>query len=251
MDTAQQLVQSPHEPALAMLFMLVDSENHPLLPLPEFPAAIEALARTVDHPEEAQSYYQVAKLLHEFLTAQREMDPVTDAGLLLGCANSLVGEASGDVTVNTGRAIELARYVRSIVKDDSKQIAATLMLEGKACLRRAVKEASARGDLTEAIRLFGEARTVLGRGDENYPRCLAGEAVAHVQLAEITDERQEHLEQAARCYREARDLVHAGSPDFAAYVAGEETVRRPLAALTQGKLPDKEAVLGSVCKGYG
>lgn len=96
MDTAMALARAATGDQSELLGVIMDFSNHPLAVLPEFPEALEALARSQKDAEAARAYSTAAEMLRSWQAFNRQESSDVDAVVAVQCAAQLMGEQAAE-----------------------------------------------------------------------------------------------------------------------------------------------------------
>jgi len=206
-------------------------ESYPILALPEFPAALEALAEQPGAPGAAEAGRACAEQLRAWQARRRAEDQPGYADWLGDCAITLSQEYRQDPQVNVWKAIELFRQAASLFTPDSSGFAHCLLNEGSARRSLAGLGVEPRDNLDRAVALYEQARRLFPPDGPDCARCLMNEGNARVSLAGLGVEPRDNLDRAVALYEQARRLFPPDDPDGARCLMNEGSARVSLAGL--------------------
>jgi len=206
-------------------------ERFPVLALPEFTSAVEALVSNTRDALIEQKCSLRIELLTKACALFREDIPDFYASLLAKCGSALTEEHRGDPRINLRRAAELFGEARSLLPLEHLDIVTTLRNEGVARTRLAELGEDARANLEEALRLFRKAQTLASKGTSEYAHFLLDEGIALIEMADLGVDARPNCEEALRLHDEAHSILSPDDPEFVRLLMHTGVIHKRLADL--------------------
>ena len=206
-------------------------QKFPILALPEFPAAMAAVAEHSGQSELTESYSKQAGTLQNLLARVQFDQPLFYSYLLQKCAAELFEDFRGIPRLNVLRAITLFVACRDFLDPMGSEFASALLNEGNARQKLAGLGVEPKLNLDLAIRLYSQARKGFDEGGLDFASTLMNEGNARTLLAQFRVEPRDNLDRAIILYHQARNGFRNDAPSLARALMNEGNARQTFAEL--------------------